>query len=150
MLPMKAVRLQLGALLSADATTLAPASTGNKVSLIGAAFSANELLTVADLTLLSGGGLSAIVGATGAQPAAQDPITGDQIITILPATGGWRWVSSGGGPYPIMVYGIALTDNAVATLIGITQFATPIAIPAAGYQIDADPIQITFVLQPMS
>lgn len=63
MLPMIAVRLQLGVLLAADPTTLAPAVDANKVALISAAFAATENLVVADLTLAAGHGLDPILCA---------------------------------------------------------------------------------------
>lgn len=150
MLPMRAVRLQLGNLLAADATTLAPATNANKVSLVGAAFALSENLTVSSLTLISGNGLSALAGQTGAQLVAQDPTTQDQVITLSPPAGGWRWVSSGTIGSPITVYGFALTDSAVATLLAAGLLPTAIVITAAGYAIDLDPMLMTFVLNPIS
>ena len=67
MLPMVAVRERLGALLAADATTLAPATDANLIALIVAAFALSENLTVGDLTLAAGNGLDPIAGATGAK-----------------------------------------------------------------------------------
>jgi hypothetical protein len=150
LLPMKAVRLQLGALLAADATTLAPASLANEVALIIAPFALSENLTVASLTLGSTNGLSPINCATGAQEVAQDPVTGSQLITIVPAAGsGFRWVSSGSFTAPITVYGYALLTNAGAVLLGAQALPTPIVFQSAGYQLDIDPLQIGFVLSPM-
>jgi hypothetical protein len=151
LLPMIAVRERLGTLLAADATTLAPASLANQMQLIIAPFVPNENLTASSLTFGTTNGLGPIACATGAQESALDPVTGAQIITIVPGAGsGFRWVSSGTFTSPITVYGIALTDSTGATLLGVAQFATPYIMQAAGYQIDADPAQITFVLQPMS
>ena len=151
MLPMAAVRLQLGALLAADATTLAPASDANMIALITAAFALTENLTVGDLTLAAGNGLDPIAGATGAQEVALDPATNEQLITLKPgASSGWRWVTSGGLAVPITVYGFALTDNAGTTLLAAEQLAAPITVAADGYQIDIDPVQMTLVLAPVS
>lgn len=150
MLPMQAVRLQLGTLLAADATTLAPASTPNKVALIVAPFTPQETLVVADLTLASGNGLDPLAGIAGAQGVAQDPISGAQIITLLPPATGWRWVTSGSFASPITVFGAALTDSTGATLFAVEQLAAPITVEAPGYQVELDPLQMTFVLQPLS
>lgn len=151
MLPMVAVRLQLGALLAADATTLAPASDANMIALIIAPFSLSENLVVGDLTLATANGLAPIAGATGAQEVALDPTTNQQLITLKPgASSGWRWVTSGGLSVPITVYGIALTDNAGTTLLGAGLLPAPVTVAADGYQIDVDPVQMTLVLNPIS
>jgi len=150
-LPMVALRNKLATLLAADATTLAPASLANKVQLITAPFAASENLAIANLTLASGNGLGAISCATGTQNTGADPITSAQIITLIPASGStFRWLSSGTISPAITLYGIALTDNGSATLLGVQAFSTPIPITAAGQVVDVDPVTIKFVLQPMS
>lgn len=151
MLPMSAVRLQLGNLLAADATTLAPATNANKIALVVAAFALSENLVAADLTLAAGNGLDPISGSTGSQEVALDPVTQEQLITLKPgATSGFRWVSSGSFTSPITVYGFALLDSTLADLLAAELLPTPIAIVAAGYQIDIDPVTMTFNLQPIS
>jgi hypothetical protein len=148
---MLAVREQLGKLLAADPTTLAPAASPNKLALIGSAFSASENLTVQDLDLLAGNGLDPVACGPGPQLVALDPTTNEQLITLVPgAASGFRWVSSGSFPQPISVYGVALTDNAGDKLLGVSQFRAPITLHGPGYQIDADPQTIAFVLTPMS
>ena len=150
LLPMKAVRLQLGTLLAADPTTLAPATLANEVALIIAPFALSENLTVGSLTLASTNGLSPISCAVGAQEVAQDAMSGAQLITIVPGAGtGFRWVSSGSFTAPITVYGYALLTNGGATLLGAQTLPAPIVFQTAGFQIDLDPVQIGFVLQPM-
>lgn len=148
-LPMEALRLQLGVLLAADATTLAPASLENKIALIIAPFVLAETLVYSDLVLAAANGLAPLAGIAGAQGVAQDPVSQSQIITILPPPTGWRWVSSGSG-FPITVYGAALIDNGATTLLAVEQFSVPIQLTAAGYQVEIDPVQMTFVLQPLS
>lgn len=150
MLPMAAVRLQLGTLLAADPTTLAPASTPNQVALIISPFSLAESLVVSDLTLGATLGLAPLAGIAGTQGVAQDPISGAQILTLLPPVTGWRWVTSGTWTTPITVYGAALTNAAGTTLLGAMQLATPIILTEPGFQVDIDPLQMTFVLQPLS
>jgi hypothetical protein len=150
LLPMKAVRLRLGTLLAADTTTLAPAVNANKMALIAAPFALTENLTLASLTLASGGGLDPITGNAGAQEVAVDPVTNEQVVQISPPVGGFRWVSSGGGPYPKNIYGYCLVDNGVATLLGATLFSAPIVLTGDGQFIEVDPSEMRFVLQPLA
>jgi hypothetical protein len=150
MLPMIAVRQALGTLLAADAALLAPAMNPNKIALIIAAFVPNENLALASLTLASSNGLSPLAGIAGTQGTALDPVSQAQIITMLPPTTGWRWVTSGSFASPITVFGYALTDNAGAVLLAVEQLPVPITVQAAGYQVELDPIQMTFVLQPIN
>jgi hypothetical protein len=151
MLPMQAVRLQLGVLLAADPTTLAPAGTGNKVAVIIAPFTPVETLVAADLTLATTNGLAAVVCATGTQAAGLDPVTGAQIITLIPgAAPGFYWLTSGTFPPSITVYGYALLDNAETTLLAVAPLNTPVVLTQTGQVLDANPLIFQFVLQPVS
>lgn len=151
MLPMLAVRLQLGALLAADPTTLAPPMNANEVGLIVAPFTPGENLTVGSLTLGSTNGLGPVPCAAGAQDVAIDAVSGQQQITLLAhAAPGFRWVSSGTFTGPITVYGFALLTNAAAALLAVQALATPIVLTDPGYSIDLDPITLTLVVQPLS
>jgi hypothetical protein len=150
MLPMKALRLQLGELLAADATTLAPAVSANKIALVKAAFALNENLVAGDLTLATFTGSTPKAGATGAQQAGQDPVTFEQKITVLAPAGGYRWECTAAPGTPETIYGYALLDSTLATLLGAAVFDTPVPIAAVGDFIDLGAVEITFVLQPMS
>lgn len=150
MLPMKNVRLQLGTLLAADATTLAPATNANKIALVTAPFALSENLTAGALTLGTSNGLTPIAGVTGAQSVGLDPLTQQQIIQILSPAGGWKWLTSGSFSGAITVYGYALLDTTLANLIAAALLPTPINVDAAGYIIDIDPVEMVFVLQPVS
>jgi hypothetical protein len=151
MLPMRAVRLRLGVMLAADATTLAPASDANVVALIVANFTLTENLVIGDLTLGAGNGLDPIACATGAQLVALNAQTQAQVITIKEgATTGFRWVSSGSIPSPIGIFGYALLNEAMDTVLAATKLATPINITAPGQEYNAEPIQMTFVQQPIN
>lgn len=150
MLPMRAVRLRLGTLLAADATTLAPASDANMVALVIAPFTNSETLVVGDLTLAADHGLAPIACATGAQEVALLPSSFAQIITMKPgATTGFRWVSSGSFPPPITIYGYALLDNALANVLAAQTLDAPVIISDAGQQIDLDPVTMQFVQSPL-
>jgi len=151
LLPMVAVRLQLGALLAADTTTLAPAMNANTVALIVAPFTLSENLTIGSLTLASTNGLGPIACATGSQEVAISPVTNQQIITIVPGAGsGFRWVTSGSFTAPITIYGYALTTASQAALLAAQTLPSPISVSQTGYQIDLDPIQMTFNVTPIT
>lgn len=153
MLPVKSVRQQLGALLSADATTLAPAVNANEIALVVAPFTPNENLVIANLTLASGTtftGGGAINVPLGAQGVGNDPVTGDQIVTILAPAGGWRWVCTAAPAGPVTVYGFCLATKTAAALLASQLLPTPIVIQNVNDQIDLGDIQIVFVIQPMS
>lgn len=150
MLPMIAVREQIGNLLAADATTLAPATNGNKIALITQVFTPSETLVASNLTLASGNGLDPIQGVTGAQSVGLDPVSQEQIILIKAPAGGYKWISSGTIGTPITLYGYALLDSTLATLLAVQAFPTPITITAAGYLVDVDPTEMTIVLSPIS
>ena len=150
MLPMIAVRLQLGNLLAADATTLAPAASANKMALVINNVGANENLTIADLIFATFTGSAPIAGSTGAQEVAIDPATGQQIITINPPLGGYRWVTGDAVNLPQTIYAKALTDNAGATLLGYERLDPPIALTGAGQQVDVTETTMTVNPQPIS
>lgn len=150
MLPMKSVRLQLGLLLAADPVTLGPVAA-NKVALVTIPFSDGENFVYADLTYAAGNGLDPIACATGASEVGIDPVSQTQIITLKPGAGsGFRWVTTGGLVGPISVYGYALIDNGASKLLGVQALANPIVLSGDGYQIDADPVQMIFVLSPLA
>lgn len=150
MLPMIAVREQLGNLLAADATTLAPATNANKIALIIAPFALSENLVASSLTLGSANGLGPLSGVTGAQTVGLDPVTGQQKIVIKSPAGGYSWVTSGSFSGAITIYGFALLDTTLATLLAAALLPTPITVNAAGFLIDVDPVELTLVLSPIS
>jgi len=150
MLPMKAIRLQLGILLAADATTLAPPADANKMHLIMADFALSENLTAAGLTFATFDGSPAIACPLGAQPVAVDPTTLQQLITIKDPLGAYRWVTTGATNLPQAIYGAALTDLAGTTLLGVVKFDEPISLTAIGQQIDLGKVDLVINPQPIS
>lgn len=150
MLPTTAVRKQLGELLAADATTLAPAVNANKIALIAAAFTPSESLTIGALTFATFTGSAPKAGATGAQQAGIDPLTGEQVITILDPAGGYRFECTVTPGAPETIYGYALTDNAGATLLAVAALPTPVTISEAGEFLDLGDIRLTIVPSPIS
>jgi len=150
MLPMVAVRKQVGELLAADATTLAPAASANKVALIAAAFTPSENLVIGDLTLASFTGSAPIAGETGAQQSGTDPATQDQVITILAPAGGYRFECTASPATPESIYGYCLTNNAGTVLLAVAMLPTPVVIATSGDFIDLGAVTLTVVQQPIS
>lgn len=149
MLPTKAVRLQLGSLLAADTTTLAPVAA-NKIHLVINAFTPDESLPLASFTLATFTGSTALAGTAGAQPVGTDPVTGAQLITIAPPAGGYIWTCTVAPSPPQTVYGFILTDSAGAVLLGMALLPNPQTIQAVGDQIDIGNPTLTIVQRPIS
>lgn len=150
MLPMVALRLQLGALLAADTTTLAPSVTANKIALINAAFTPSENLVVGSLSFATFTGSAPKSGTIVAQGTGIDPSTGSQQINITAPAGGWRWVCTAAPGSPETIYGYALTDSTGATLLAVQPLDVPLTISVVGDTVDLGSVDITFVLAPMS
>jgi hypothetical protein len=149
MLPMKPIRLALGTLLAAQASTLAPATDPNVLALINAPFTATENLVAGDLSLADFTGSAPIEGVTGTQTTGIDPVTLAQVIEIVPPLGGYRWETTNTVNLPQTIYGYALLSNDLSTLLAVQEFATPITLQAADQFIDADSAILTFVQQPV-
>lgn len=150
MLPMIAVRKQFGELAAADDTTFAPAASANKIALIKTAFSLEESLVAADLDRADFDGSTALAGVVGAQQCGIDPVTGDQVVTIKPPAGGYRWETTGDTNLPQTIFGYALYSNDLATLIAAEVFATPKALTDVGQEITLPAVKMTIVAQPAS
>lgn len=119
-------------LLAADAATLAPAVSGNKVSLVIAPFTPGPDTDVTTLTLATFTGGAAKVAGTGAQTTGFDPITLREFIQILEPAGGWSWVCTGAPAAPETVYGVVLTNNGVTVTYGAELLPAPVTITNVG------------------
>jgi hypothetical protein len=150
MLPTRAVRLQLGELLAADDTTLAPAADANKVKLVIEAFVPDEDLTVDDFVLAAFTGSTPLACGVGTQPAGVDPDTGDQVVTLKSPAGGWRWECTADPAEPENVFGAILTNLAGDELLGMMLLPAPIAISEAGQEVNLGVINMRLVAQPIS
>lgn len=150
LLPMKPVRLRLGELLAADATTLAPALAANKIALVKAPFNVNEDLVLGTLTLADFTGSTPIAGATGTQQAGVDPVTGQQKVTVLTPVGGWRWETADLVHLPQTIYGFVLLNDAGDTLLGAELLPAGTLLQTAGQFIDLGAVELSFVLRPLS
>ncbi len=150
MLPMQALRLALGTALAADPASLAPAALANKIALVMAPFTPTETMIATDLTYATFTGATPLGGVAGTQFTGIDPVTLQQVITVKPPVGGYRWVTGDTVNLPQAIYGFALLDTTLATLFGVQLFDNPISLNAAGQQIELPPVLLTFVQRPIS
>lgn len=150
MLPMKAVRIQLGDLLAADATTLAPAVDANKIFLIKSDFVLGENLTIDNVTAATFTGSTPKAGATGSQQTGIDPATQNQVITILAPAGGYRWECTAAPAEPETIFGYGLANSDLDTLLGLQKLIPPVNIVNVGDYIDVGAVEMDFVAQPLS
>jgi hypothetical protein len=121
-----------------------------KFALVKAPFTPNEAMVIGDLTLATFTGSTAKAGATGAQQAGVDPVTGDQVITILAPAGGWRWECTSAPGSPESIFGFALTTHLGAVLLAVALLPTPVSIGAVGDFIDLGSVTFRVVLAPLS
>lgn len=149
MLPMRDLRLALGELLAADVDTLAPVAA-NKIALVALAFALTENLTVAGLTFATFTGSTPKGGVAGDQQAGISPLTGEQVITILSPVGGWRWECTAAPAAPETIFGFALLDTTLATLLGAAILDAPVTITSVGDFIDLGAVDMRFVVQPLT
>jgi len=151
MLPIRTLRVAIADLLAANAATLAPAANANWIFLIMEDFSPNEILTFGDLVTATFTGSDEIEGEVGAQQVGNDPMTDEQIISILAPVGGYRWeVHTNTTNLPQTIYGYALVSQTFNTLLAMHHFDVPITLTQIGDFIDIGTPTIRFVLQPMS
>lgn len=150
MRPVKSVRTQLGELLAADATTLAPALAANKIALIAAPYVFDENMVIGDLTLATFTGSTPKSGATGTQQAGLDPATGDQLVTITPPAGGWRWECTAAPATPETIYGAALTNDAGTTLLGVMTLLDAITVAGVGDEVNLGKVDMRINAVPIS
>lgn len=132
MLDTQVVDDQLATLLAADPTTLAPASGGNKIHLIVAAFTPGPGLDFTTLTEATFPGYAALVAGVGTQPVYNDPVSGKRVIEIKAPTGGWNFISTGPTSPSQTVYGFVMTDGASAVTYGAELLDTPVVITNTG------------------
>lgn len=149
LLPMKAVRLQFGELLAADATTLAPAVNANEVMLVANNVAIDENKVIGDLTAATFTGSANIVGVAGAQLAGIDPATGDQLIQIKAPAGGWRWECTVAPGAPETIYALALVTTGGAALLALQPIES-VVIANVGDVVMGGDLIMRMVAQPAS
>lgn len=145
MKPSKTLARTLSTLLAADTTYLANA-TAMKVGLIVAPFTESIDRAMADLTISTDTGLTAIAATAGAQNESIDPLNGKLIVEIKPPAGGFRWETPDPFTTPVTVHGLALGNGAMNVLYGTHTFAEPITLTEPNQAFTAPPL--TFEIDP--
>lgn len=129
MIPSEAVARQMLSLLAADPTTLAKATAAeNKVALVTSPFTPSRDLTLGGLTLAAFPGSTPLIVGTGPQPVAFDTMQAQWFIQLLEPAGGWFWRLTGTLADAVQVFGIVLTDNAGAVMLGSALLPQPILV----------------------
>ncbi len=136
MFPTLALREKAMKLLAADTATLAPAALANKMVLSKATFIASEATKFADLTLADFDGSTPIDCGTGTQPEGLNPGTNDAVIDLLSPAGGFRWETTGVTHLPQTIFGYALLNNAMDTVLASELFANPITLTAINQRVE--------------
>jgi len=115
-------------LLAADTATLAQAADANVIALIMEPFTPSESTSFDDLTLATFDGSTPIAVGLGTQPEGLDPNTMDAIISMLPPAGGFRFETTGVTNLPQTIYGYALLNDALDTMLGCELLPEPITL----------------------
>jgi len=143
---------QLGGLMYvqySSANDLAPINAGNKVALIVADFAEDENLQASDLELATFTGSTPIAGTVGDQQYGDDPIDGDFVMKFKTPIGGWRWkATSSGDPFPITIYGFAVLDSSLSTLLAVERLPLPKTLTASGQEIGVSDLSIMVNIAP--
>lgn len=132
MYAVKTLRQQLGELLAADATTLAPAVNANEIHLVTDDFVPSDQLVLADFNDATFTGSTAKDCGTGTQNVVMDPASGDQLIVLKEPAGGWLWECTAAPAAPEIITGIILTTDARAALLGMMRLPENVTIQNVG------------------
>jgi len=123
----------------------------NRVALVMEPFTPTRQTLLADLVLATFDGSTEKTVALGAQGSAQDPVTLQQIITIVEPLGGWRWVTSGTTNLPQSIYGFVLFDSSgPGPLLGSELLPEAITLTAIGQEVNLGTVKFTMVVNPLS
>jgi len=144
MQPTRAVWRRGADLLAADATTLAPAALANHVHLTMAPFTPNLDMELTDFTEATFTGSAAKDLGIGTQPIYYDAETGLLTIRLEDPAGGYTWSCTVTPGAPETIYGVYVTDNADAVLLGAQALETPVTISAAGEGLSIGGLQMEF------
>lgn len=150
MIPVKSLVSGMAIALAA-APPLAQATALNRIALIMAPFTPSPNLTYADLVLATFTGSAPKVVPLGTQQAGIDPVTGQNVITIVEPAGGWRFQATDTVNLPQSIFGFALFDSTgPGPLIATELLAVPVTLTAALQEINLGTAKLTLVLSPLS
>lgn len=144
MQPTRALWRRGADLLAADSTTLAPVALANHVHLAMNSFTPNLDMELADFTEATFTGSAAKDLGIGTQPIYYDGETGLLTITLEDPAGGYVWTCTVTPGAPETIYGVYVTDNADAVLLGAQLLDTPVTISAAGQGLSIGSLDLEF------
>ncbi len=101
-------------------------------------------LTLGDLVEATFTGSTALNLGTGTQVVYYDSADGLLTILLKDPVGGLHWVCTVDPVSAETIYGVYLTDNADAVLLGAKLFDQPVPISAAGQGIDIPSLTLKF------
>jgi hypothetical protein len=122
------------------------------VCLIKAPFLLDENLVAGGFSYANFAGNANLPIGLNDQQVGIDPASLQQLITLVPPAGGWRWETTGLGNLPQTIYGFVVVTNpsvGPSVLIGMQTFLNPVHLSEAGQEIVIDAIEMPIALQPL-
>jgi hypothetical protein len=142
------VRLEIGNLLGADATTLANAN--NTISLVQTPFAPNENLQPGNLTTANFTGSTPIAQGAANLSVGVNPVNGQQTLTVADPVGGFRFQTGNMANLPQTIYGYMYTNANQSQMLGIALLPAPVTLTAPGQFIDLGTVTFNVAFQPLS
>lgn len=130
-------------LLAADTTGFANASA-NKLALYTNNVALNLDMVLGDFTLATFTGSTPLSLGTGVQPTFIDAGDGQYTMMLKDPAGGIVWNCTVTPGSPETCYGVIVTDNAGATLLGASAFDTPQIVSASGQSVVVGDVMTKF------
>jgi hypothetical protein len=130
-------------LLAADTTGLASV-TANHVHLAKAPFTPSLDLVIGDLTEATFTGSGPLDITAGTQLVYYDAEDGMLTIELSEPSGGWHWDCTVDPVSAETIFGVYITDNTDATLLGSMLLPTAVTISAAGQGLTVGVITLKF------
>lgn len=128
----------IAAAIGADTSTWA----GMLIGLADEAFVPTPQLELGDITEASFTGYARVTMNGNVLNVSKDPLTGDNILTVVPPVGGWYWEVTGGTGLPKTIYGWFLLSDDTVTLFGSDLLEEPVTLTASGQSVALGQIKL--------
>jgi len=132
----------IAAAIGADTSTF----TGMLVGLISEPFTPTPQLELGDITEADFGGYARIALSGGVLNVSTDPLTGDNILTIVPPAGGWYWETTSTANLPQTIYGWFILSDDTVTLFGTDVLADTTTLTASGESVGLGQLALRLVV----
>jgi len=136
------LRLACADLLAADTATLAQAADNNVLALVMADFAPSENILIGGITLATFDGSTPILVGLNTQPTGENPQDDSAIISLKPPAGGWRWETTGTTHLPQTIYGFALLNKALDTVLATELLPNQQTLTAINQVIELNKVHI--------